>query len=89
MGIDGLEVENVIKIYPNPANDNIILSIDNQFNINSSTYISICDLSGKYILQREIKSSETEIDVSEFTTGFYFVKVIIDGMQFMQKLIIE
>ena len=41
------------------------------------------------MLQLEIKSNQTEIDVSEFATGFYFVKVIIDGNQFMQKLIIE
>ena len=78
-----------IKIYPNPARNKMILSIDNQFNINSSSYISICDISGKNILQIEIKISESEIDVSEFASGIYFVNVIVDRNQFVQKLIIE
>ena len=78
-----------IIIYPNPANDKIILSIDNQFYINSSSNISIYDLAGKNILQIEIKSSETEIDVSDYATGIYFVKVIVGGKQFEHKLIIE
>ena len=89
VGIDGLEGENGISIYPNPANDKIILSINTQFNINSSSNITICDLSGKNILQMIIKSGETEIDVSEFINGFYFVKVVIDGSKFMHKLIVE
>ena len=87
--INSLQNENGIFIFPNPANDKIILSIDNQFNINSSSNISICDLSGKNILQIEIKSSETEIDVSQFVSGIYFVKVIVGGKQFEHKLIIE
>lgn len=41
------------------------------------------------ILQMIIKSGETEIDVSEFINGFYFVKVVIDGSKFMHKLIVE
>ena len=89
VGINGLEGENAISIYPNPVNDKIILSINTQFNTNSSSYISICDLSGKNILQIEIKLSETEIDVSQFIAGIYFVKVMVDGNHFVQKLIIE
>ena len=87
--INSLHNENGIFIFPNPANDKIILSIDNQSNINSSSNISICDLSGKNILQMEIKSSETEIDVSDYAAGIYFVKVIVGGKQFEHKLIIE
>jgi len=78
-----------IIIFPNPANDKIILSIDNQSNINSSSNISIYDLSGKNILQIEIKSSETEIDVSQFVAGIYFVKIFVNGNNFIQPLIIE
>ena len=89
VGINSLQNENGILIYPNPATNKIILSIDNQSNINSSSNISICDLSGKNILQLEIKSGETEIDVSDYAAGIYFVKVIVGGKQFEHKLIIE
>ena len=84
-----MENNNEISIFPNPANDKIILSINNQFNINSSSYISISDLSGKIISQSIIHSEQTEIDISDYADGIYFVKVIIEGNQFVQKLIIE
>jgi len=83
------ELNDMISIYPNPANDKINIEINNQFNINSSSNISICDISGKNIFQIEIKSSETEIDVSDYAAGIYFVKVIIGGKQFELKLIIK
>lgn len=88
-GLNGEMLKESVSIYPNPAKDKIILSINNQFNINSSSSISICALSGKIISQLLIKFEETEIDVSEYADGIYFVKVIVDGNQFVQKLIID
>ena len=89
VGIYDTQDKNAISIYPNPANDKIIIAINNQFALTYPSYISICDLSGKNILQLEFKSTETEIDVSNFASGIYFVKVIVDGNHVVQKLIIE
>lgn len=90
-GFNSIETLNnlVVSIYPTPAKDKIMLSINTQINLNSSPYISFFDLSGKYILHLEIKSKETEIDVSQLVAGIYFVKVIMDGKQFVQSIIIE
>jgi hypothetical protein len=87
--INSLQNENGISVYPNPATDKIIISINSQLNGNSSSNISICDISGKNIFQIEIKSSETEIDVAEFVSGIYFVKILVNGTNFIQPLIIE
>ncbi len=89
VGINGMEGENGISIYPNPANDKIILTINTQFNINSSSNISICDLSGKIISHLSIKANKTEIDLSKYTAGIYFVRVIVKDNQYVQKLIME
>jgi len=78
-----------LNVYPNPAKNKIIIAINNPLNINSSSNISICDLSGKNILQIEIKSIETEIDVSQFAAGIYFVKIFLNGNNFIQPLMIE
>jgi acetyl-CoA carboxylase carboxyl transferase subunit beta len=89
VGINNLTYENAITIYPNPANDKITISLNTQLTNQHINQITITDLSGKIVSQLNNELTEVEIDVSNYASGIYFVKVNINDEQSIQKLIIE
>ncbi len=67
-GINNTNNINGLTIYPNPANDFIEIKTDLKYN-----NISIIDVTGKTIKQ---VNSNNKIDISNLTTGIYFIKII-------------
>lgn len=61
-----------IKIYPNPANTD--LTIQQVLQFKNSTY-QIYNSLGELILKGELKSKETVVDIDNFATGLYFLRV--------------
>ena len=72
-------------IYPNSASETIIIKVSNQLSPFST--LQITDVSGKIILELNISSTETVIDISNYPSGIYFVKLTIDGRQLTEKFI--
>ncbi|WP_264535897.1 T9SS type A sorting domain-containing protein [Flavobacterium sp. N1736] len=60
--------------YPNPVQHT--LSISNTSNIDEVEIISV---SGKSILTKKINNTQSEIDLSNVSSGFYFLKVKSEG----------
>ena len=67
-----IEEENIITIYPNPANEKI--TIENSA-LNNDATISIFNNEGQLVLQQTTNQAKTEIAVSTLANGLYFVKV--------------
>jgi hypothetical protein len=65
-----------IKAFPNPATENIILSIDKLEN--KAIKYMLFDYNGKLIEQNNINSNETIINLTHLNSSVYFVK-ITDG----------
>ncbi|MFV0600194.1 MAG: T9SS type A sorting domain-containing protein [Bacteroidales bacterium] len=69
LGLSKVNFDVEIDIYPNPA--------ENELNVSSSveiTKIEILNLLGQIIFTKDIKSSNTKIDVSNITKGNYIAK---------------
>ncbi|HLG41425.1 MAG TPA: T9SS type A sorting domain-containing protein, partial [Chitinophagaceae bacterium] len=84
VGIPVLSNTESISIFPNPSS-----SI---FNVESSQKISqieIYDVLGKIIYQSQPSSPKFEIDLSDKPKGIYFVKIISDYKNYIQKVIIQ
>lgn len=62
----------LINIFPNPAKDEITIS---QFQQSCNGQIFIYNPDRKKILERQIRSSETLIDIRHLPNGVYFVKL--------------
>ena len=77
LGVNELQNENSITIYPNPATD--ILNIDVIKNVS----VSIIDMTGKIILQ----SNQKHIDVSGLAKGIYSVVIISGNNKVVKKLV--
>lgn len=65
-------------VYPNPTVDmvNLRLVMDN---MDFPGEIRVFDLEGKYLFSKKIESENTEISMSSFAQGVYFVNVYDNG----------
>ena len=61
-----------INIQPNPVNDILTISLAQE---TVSGNLSIIDMSGKELLNRDLTDLKTDVDLSSFESGLYFVKL--------------
>jgi len=74
------------SIFPNPVNDKISVKCINIFP--KDTYISICNMQGKEVVNLEFKNqSNINIDVNSLSSGIYFLKVITEQNLAIQKFV--
>lgn len=73
--------ENSFKIYPNPAQNKITI------NTPEKSIIEMTDIKGQKIEIFHQNGSNMTIDISNYQSGIYFVKVITKGKIFIQKII--
>ncbi|MCK8481468.1 DUF7619 domain-containing protein [Psychroserpens algicola] len=75
-------------LYPNPAKDVVTIALNS--NNSESVRLHIFDLQGKLILEENISEVNTyTIDVSDFQSGMYFVKLTTNTKTRVKKLVIE
>lgn len=74
------------KIYPNPVNDKLIV----QGNL-SNTIIELQNILGQTLYSETFNggNSSAVIDLSEFAQGIYFLKIIADKKEFVQRIVKE
>lgn len=72
-GIHEASSGNTFSVYPNPANDMIIISGLN--NDNENSLVDIIDLGGRVVISPQHLNANKSIDVSHLSTGLYFVQV--------------
>lgn len=77
------ELQESIRIYPNPAGD--VLYIDCDMKIVGMGYYFI-DMTGKMVLRDTLRSTHNELDISSIADGLYSLR-IGDGYNFAFKLI--
>ena len=72
---------NNFNFYPNPVKDN--LKISNNSVIDS---VEILSLLGQKMFAKNVNSLETELNLSELSSGIYFVKVTSEGQEKTVKI---
>lgn len=81
--------ESGLAIWPIPANDVVYVNYTVSNSIYSSI-LSVFNMNGRMVLQKEIKSSfDTELNVSNLPNGFYLFKLTNREGSIMKKLIIK
>jgi hypothetical protein len=74
-----------IKAYPNPVTDAFVVTLPET---SSSYSISLTDVTGKVLRQLKAVGGNTNINVSKFSTGTYFLEVTNDkGLKTVQKIV--
>ncbi|HOY33037.1 MAG TPA: choice-of-anchor Q domain-containing protein [Bacteroidales bacterium] len=85
-GISITESETNIHIYPNPADDHLVIDIKNNIH---PVIISISNIDGQVLYSGNIeeKIRQKIIDISDFSNGVYFLSVTINGKTYKEKII--
>ena len=89
MGITQINgVNNLVHIYPNPANSQLMVS----YNGVGMKQIKITDVIGNELISRTYSGSanviQQQLDISEFNPGIYMVEVITDKGVATEKLVV-
>ena len=84
------ELQNQIKLFPNPAKDFVNISFGN-LNL-SKAQIIISDMQGrkiKTIDKNELSTDQIRVNTSDLSQGIYFVRINSGQFQHTEKLIVE
>jgi hypothetical protein len=84
--VEEIKSENGITIIPNPSKDKITISSPA---IYGNTQLSIFNVSGEKVIERQLTDTETQIDISALPRGMYFVKVRSEKVANVGKFIKE
>jgi len=76
VGVDELQNSVAFSVYPNPAND--------QINVNVHGYLKSCpirifNIEGLKVFSGVLNHHQTTIDISEFSSGIYFLRIMANG----------
>lgn len=71
VGIDDIAANQLVSLYPNPANDVVTLKL---IEPNSVANLSVHDVTGKVVFSQQI-SAKTSINTSNWKNGMYYLSV--------------
>lgn len=88
VGIEDNLFESEVKIYPNPAQDEITILYGDLFNGNAT--ISIFNNLGQMLKQHHSSNMNSEtLNISELAQGIYFIKISSGKAEVTKKLIVK
>ncbi len=83
LSIDDVNLSD-LKIYPNPVDGNFVKIMSP---VNGTKYIQVFDINGRKVIDTAINNDT--LDVSLINSGFYMIKVTIDGQSKISKLVVR
>jgi N-acetylneuraminic acid mutarotase len=84
--VEEINTRNGISIIPNPSNNKITISSPA---ITGNTLLSIFNVSGKKVIEKQLTDNETQIDISALPRGVYFVRLQNENMVEIGKIVKE
>jgi hypothetical protein len=74
-----------VTIYPNPATQVVSISFDNPAHSDKISALIITDSKGALIQKIEQIEAKTDIDLSGYPTGTYFINILTNSGNFVRK----
>jgi len=74
-----------IDVYPNPARNEVTVKSENA----QIELLQLIDLHGKVLYGSALKARSHSIDISQFASGVYYLKIYTNQQVVQQKLIVE
>ncbi|MDC9724157.1 MAG: FG-GAP-like repeat-containing protein [Urechidicola sp.] len=76
-----------IQVFPNPVKNQLNIQLKNANSENS--IVELYDLLGKRVIVKSADSSIIKIDVSNFSSGLYFLKCLVDNKTITRKIVLD
>jgi hypothetical protein len=87
IGIDELNRENAMSIYPNPATGMVTIEVTPLQN--EQLFVEVMDIQGRQIHQSRITAAKITLDLSDQPKGLYIVKMYSERRSELKKLILN
>ena len=71
----------VLKVYPNPAQDFVVIQINK---LENQLTLYLYDLSGNLLESKPISATETRLNLNKYASGTYLLKLTRDSHQTLQ-----
>jgi len=82
--VEEINTERGITITPNPSSNKITIL---NLTITGITQLSIFNVSGEKVIERQLTDNEIQLDISALTTGIYFVRVQNESTVDVKKIL--
>lgn len=88
LGVDPIQAERDIRVYPNPSNGSVNVRINNY---NGNLDIQIVDINGRVVFQKAESDFNVEatLNLNYLQTGVYVVKINAENFSVSKKLILN
>lgn len=74
-----------IKIYPNPTDGILYINVSNSTIDN----IVVSDITGKVYVNETVNADQSEIDLSSYPKGIYFVNIVTENDSYTKKVVLK
>lgn len=85
-GIDDVNASYSVSVYPNPATNNVTVSVDG---LTGKAQVSVIDMSGRTVMTSTMESDATQLNVSKLAQGTYFVRINGENISTVHKLVVK
>ncbi|MBR1767020.1 MAG: choice-of-anchor J domain-containing protein [Bacteroidales bacterium] len=87
LGINGVDAESALNVYPNPASTMVSVSAEG---IEGNATVQVVDLNGRVMMQQQGNGAQSfRFDVSSLARGAYFVRLTGENASAVRKLIVK
>ena len=85
-GLNQINLESLISVYPNPAKDFIVVNLQN---VNSESELSLCDLSGHILIKKTVEKPELyTLETQALKQGIYILQIENQSQKIFKKIVI-
>ncbi|MBC7865302.1 MAG: T9SS type A sorting domain-containing protein [Bacteroidia bacterium] len=90
IGVETIDFSNQVIIYPNPANDQVVIRFGEEISA-SATTISITDQLGREVVAKMNFPSQYTVNISTaaLASGTYFIRINAKGKMAYKKLVVQ
>ncbi|MBQ6046737.1 MAG: fibronectin type III domain-containing protein [Bacteroidales bacterium] len=85
-GIDAIDANYSVNIYPNPASDRVTVNVEG---MSGKAQVSVIDLSGRTLMSDTMTDGTVQLNVSSLAQGSYFVRISGERFTTVRKLIVK
>ncbi len=83
IGISENDRASAVTIFPNPANDKVMIEVENLI----GQELKIMNALGELIFNTKIKDKKTAVDISSFSNGIYSIQIETENGRIVKKLV--